>query len=112
MLVADLRLMKRYFAATIIKADLELVKDAGAAKEVEADAEAFRKADRSCDFPLVNLDNEIMKIGRDKTSITDDNHLWFAPIPFYSDAVRIIHAQDSECCSGINKDPCSCGTEW
>ncbi len=79
----------------IVETDLELIKDAFTAKEIKANAKPFRKANGRSNLLFIDLDGEIMKIDRNKASITYDYHLCLATLPFYSHAMRIVYAQYS-----------------
>ena len=59
----------------IVETHLELVKDAFAAKDIESNSEPFRESNwhRNLEFP--NPEFEILKIGRNVTTIPDHYHL-------------------------------------
>jgi hypothetical protein len=80
---------------TYIYDDFKLVKDTGASQKVETDPKTLRKTNGSNHFPCTDLNRESMKIGGNKASITNHNHLRSALFPVDPEAACIIYAQDS-----------------
>jgi len=95
------------FTGTIIETNLKLIKDAFPAKDIKPNSKTFRKSNRSGYLPFTDLDRKIVNVGRDKTSVTHDNHLGCPILPVYPDPVCIICTENCEGCSRIYKGPYS-----
>jgi len=100
-----LQFLKCHFSFFFPEAYCEMLKDTLSTEEIKADTETLRKAYRGGDFPFADLDRKIVKIGGNKTSVTNNNHLPFTAFPVYPDAMGIVYIQNSKSSSGINKDP-------
>src|SRR5712691_6801370 len=97
--------LKRHAASPVMKADLKLMKDPGASEHVKTDSKPLRKTYGGCHLPWANVDGEIVKIRRNKTAITNNDHLSPAPVPIDAEAVRLIDAQESKSSPRIDKGP-------
>jgi hypothetical protein len=83
--------LKGYLAGSIIEADLELIKDSFVTQDIETNSETLGKSDWGIQFPLIDLDGEIMEIGRNEAAVANDDHLLPALLPIYSNALCVIY---------------------
>ena len=97
--------MKSNYTDMVIETHLELVKDAFTAEDIKANTETFGKSNWRGNLPISDLEREVREIYGNKASVANHNHLLHTTFPIYSDTVCVICAQDSEGCSGINKNP-------
>jgi hypothetical protein len=89
----------------IIETDLELIKDACSAEEIETNSKALREPDGCRNLKFPNTKFEIMKIGRNVTTIPNYNHLESAILDIDSHTSCSSIVKDTKYGSGVNVNP-------
>lgn len=94
---------KGYFSDMIIETHLELIEGALISEDIEHYTKAFGQTYWGNSFIAIDLQSEVMEIGRDMSPIANCDHLSTSFVPLDAQTGSFIYTQDGDSGSLINK---------